>query len=80
MDMNDLKWFKDTVNMGDDIVFTIGQKQFWIGTADGGKHIIAQSPDGPDTFFKNADDLLHNFIIDNMPLGKQLDKIIFINA
>jgi hypothetical protein len=77
--MNDLKWFKDTVNMGDDIVFAVGKKQYWIGTMDGGKHIISQNPNGPDTFFKDADDLLANVKIDGLPLGQMLDKIDFLS-
>ncbi|MFA5675367.1 MAG: hypothetical protein WDA65_02485 [Christensenellales bacterium] len=80
MDMNDLKWFMDTVNMGDDIVFCVGKKQYWVGTYDGGKHIISQNPDGPDTYFCDAEDLLTNFLIDGLPLGKQLDKIEITNA
>lgn len=75
--VNDLNVFRDDVNMGIDQNIFIGEDLFWLGAWRDNTRIISQCPDGrTEGIYKDADDMLNNFIFG----GKRLIDLINAGA
>ena len=68
----------DLINEGSDIMFSVDGRSFTIITwTDDGIAVGEQSPnDGDLEFFKTAEDLLENFMVNGTPLGELAEKVI----
>lgn len=74
MDINQIKQFKDSLIIGEDINLIIDNKMFWLGAWKDNKRIISECPNGKtEGIYDTADDLINSFMINNKPLVSYLN-------
>ena len=67
----------EAIDFGSDIVFDCSGKSYCIlGWNDSGPLIAEQKTGNGEMVFRDGADLIDNYMINGVPLAKQLDRII----
>lgn len=72
--------FIDLIDLGNDIMFDIGNKSFSIISVMDGVNIAEQITEKNEAVFKDGNSLLKNYLIDGVPLTDCFDQIVITHC